>query len=214
MDDSASGRPVVVAVPAAKKVSKFKRRRAPPPAAGSAGGSKRPAAGMGCWPCGEGEIGEGAPADFRLRPVAYVYSAASVAAAALHPQHPTRPKMVHALLQAYGLVDRMSVIGEVGVDRLDLTKFHSRAYVDYLQDATNARSSLARARSAASPDTDGVKAGEFGLDYDCECALFLFSNSSRAPLVPPARSRTLTAAVILRAPRPQASQRCTPTSGQ
>eukprot|EP01052_Picozoa_sp_SAG31_P008157 SAG31_NODE_404_length_16109_cov_10.686696_13_plen_158_part_00 len=112
------------------KPSKFKRRRKNPGdsvARAIALGRRPPASGgnvAACAPCAAVE----AP-DWARRPVAYVHSAAGVAAASLHPQHPNRPRMVHALLNAYGLVDRMSVLSEVAVDRYTLTKVRARMRV-------------------------------------------------------------------------------------
>ena len=71
---------------------------------------------------------------------------------------------------------------QVEVGRLDLARFHSRAYVDYMQKqsstaATQSGATFGSPAGAAwSPhrlrlddgDSSG-KAGDYGLDYDCEC---------------------------------------------
>jgi acetoin utilization deacetylase AcuC-like enzyme len=62
-----------------------------------------------------------------------------------------RTLLVHSLIEACGLLPHLDVVEECEVDRIDLTKFHSRSYVDFLR----------------KPNTREQE--EFGCDYDCPC---------------------------------------------
>jgi hypothetical protein len=81
----------------------------------------------------------------------YVYSDRLLAAAARHPQHPVRPKLVHALLVACGITEHLDVEEECAVDKTDLTMFHTRRYVDFLRSPNEAEEE------------------NFGCNYDCPC---------------------------------------------
>lgn len=83
--------------------------------------------------------------------VFYIHSDRLLKAAAKHPQHPMRTLLVHSLIKACGLLPHLEVDQECEVDRIDLTKFHSRSYVDFL-----------RKPNAAEEE-------EYGCDYDCPC---------------------------------------------
>lgn len=63
----------------------------------------------------------------------YIHSDSLLKAATKHPQHPMRTLLVHSLIEACGLLPHLEVVEECEVDRIDLTKFHSRAYVDFLR---------------------------------------------------------------------------------
>eukprot|EP01043_Picozoa_sp_COSAG02_P041161 COSAG02_NODE_3390_length_6822_cov_7.140860_7_plen_291_part_00 len=81
----------------------------------------------------------------------YIHSDRLLKAAAKHPQHPMRTLLVHSLIEVCGLLPHLDVVDECEVDRIDLTKFHSRSYVDFLR----------------KPNTREQE--EFGCDYDCPC---------------------------------------------
>ena len=81
----------------------------------------------------------------------YIHSDRLLKAAAKHPQHPMRTLLVHSLIEVCGLLPHLDVVEECQVDRIDLTKFHSRSYVDFLR----------------KPNTREQE--EFGCDYDCPC---------------------------------------------
>ena len=81
----------------------------------------------------------------------YIHSDRLLNAATKHPQHPMRTLLVHALVKACGLLSHLDVVEECEVDRIDLTKFHSRSYVDFLR----------------KPNTREQE--EYGCDYDCPC---------------------------------------------
>lgn len=133
---------------------------------GSGGGQEPPGAGAAavmCLPCGaspaiaaqtnaDADESEGESEDDDGQGgVFYIHSDRLLKAAAKHPQHPIRSLLVHSLIDACGLLPLLSVEQECVVDRIDLTKFHSRAYVDFL-----------RKPNAAEEE-------EYGCDYDCPC---------------------------------------------
>ncbi|WOL10905.1 histone deacetylase 19 [Canna indica] len=53
-----------------------------------------------------------------------------------HPMKPHRIRMTHALLQAYGLLDRMRVLRPSPLPECDLCRFHADDYITFLRSAT------------------------------------------------------------------------------
>jgi histone deacetylase 8 len=92
------------------------------------------------------------------RPV-YVYSPEAAALCdRVLTVHPRRSAIGHALVQAYGLTDLMTVVEPPPAADYDLTAFHSPAFVDAL-----------RKVDAGGDDDDGTAAAnaEMGLDDEC-----------------------------------------------
>ena len=69
----------------------------------------------------------------RPKPVAYVHSERLLALTSMHPTHPERAVLVHTLLVAYGLTAGVAETPEARVGRAELSSFHSRAYIKFLQ---------------------------------------------------------------------------------
>lgn len=123
--------------------------------------------------------------------IGYVYSADLIAAIDKFPKIPLRASMVHSLIDAYGLLDKLSLIIPHKATFDELEKFHCRKYLDCLQK-----------NSSADRDDDCVNSEdeEFGLLYDCfafpdmfdicawsaggslDAAIFLISGSGQVAL--------------------------------
>ena len=124
----------------------------------AASGRKRPAAGdvsdaasgAVCLPC-EPAGSDSEDNDDDPPRVCYISSDKLLRAAAMHPQHPLRPFLIHELLVATRIVDSMDTVEECDIDKTDLAKFHSRGYVDFL-------------RKPKEEDH-----AEYGCDFDCPC---------------------------------------------
>ncbi|KAJ1765424.1 Histone deacetylase 8 [Coemansia sp. RSA 1752] len=103
------------------------------------------------------------------RKVALVRSAQSIQAADSLPSNVGRASRVHALIDAFGLNDKLDIIEPEPLDNDALTIFHSEEYIDCLF-AIDSDSEYSYGSNKSDEDDEKDRQQRFGLVHDC--ALF------------------------------------------
>eukprot|EP00063_Salmo_salar_P088063 XP_014062898.1 PREDICTED: histone deacetylase 8 isoform X1 [Salmo salar] len=89
------------------------------------------------------------------RKVVYVYSPQYTETCDSLSKVPNRASMVHSLIEAYGLLQHMSVVKPRVATIEEMAKFHTDAYLEHLH------------KISQDGDNDDPQSGDFGLGYDC-----------------------------------------------
>uniref|UniRef100_A0A8K9XTU6 Histone deacetylase 8 n=1 Tax=Oncorhynchus mykiss TaxID=8022 RepID=A0A8K9XTU6_ONCMY len=89
------------------------------------------------------------------RKVVYVYSPQYTETCDSLSKVPNRASMVHSLIEAYGLLQHMSVVKPRVATSEEMAKFHTDAYLEHLH------------KISQDGDNDDPQSGDFGLGYDC-----------------------------------------------
>ncbi|KAF9437413.1 Histone deacetylase 8 [Entomortierella beljakovae] len=110
--------------------------------------------------------------------IAYIYSAEYAEIASLLPSNIDRSKKIHALIQAYNLLDNpgITVISPRRATTKELCRYHARDYIDFLKNVETL--STSEQDNEDQDDNKGSLDGkleDFGLQYDCS----VFENISR-----------------------------------
>lgn len=109
------------------------------------------------------------------RLVGYAYSKELIESADLLPSNKLRASRVHGLVGAFGLDSKCTIIPPVEITSRDLTKYHHRDYVTFLQTAEE-RDELLSASSGSELEEESAEEAEsvrptkrtkYGLEYDC-----------------------------------------------
>ncbi|XP_058052758.1 histone deacetylase 8 isoform X5 [Ahaetulla prasina] len=95
-------------------------------------------------------------------PPVYVYGAEYVARCDALCKVPRRASMVHALVEAYSLLQHMRVIQPRPARMEEMAAFHTDAYLQHLQQVSE------------DGDEDHPDSAEFGLGYDCPASKGVF----------------------------------------
>jgi acetoin utilization deacetylase AcuC-like enzyme len=97
------------------------------------------------------------------RRVGYAYNEGLIEAADRLPSNVGRARRVHALIEAFELVDDMETIDAPLIAVEGLKTYHDDAFIDYLRDAENADSD----EEVEDDDERITKREKYGLEYDC-----------------------------------------------
>uniref|UniRef100_UPI003AAB5B12 histone deacetylase 8 isoform X2 n=1 Tax=Centroberyx gerrardi TaxID=166262 RepID=UPI003AAB5B12 len=89
------------------------------------------------------------------RRVAYVYSPEYIETCDSLSKVPNRASMVHSLIEAYGLLQHMSIVKPHMATIEEMAKFHTDAYLEHLH------------KISQDGDNDDPQSTDFGLGYDC-----------------------------------------------
>ncbi|XP_019899808.1 histone deacetylase 8 isoform X2 [Esox lucius] len=89
------------------------------------------------------------------RKVVYVYSPQYIETCDSLSKVPNRASMVHSLIEAYGLLQHMSIVKPHVATIEEMAKFHTDAYLEHLY------------KISQDGDNDDPQSGDFGLGYDC-----------------------------------------------
>lgn len=104
--------------------------------------------------------------------VSYVWSENLLKHADKLPSNPGRASRVHSLIDAFGLVDKCSVIKCTPCTGAALCKFHTKVYIDHLLTANDEDGDSESERWSSTPPWEDHTSGgamdrAYGLEYDC-----------------------------------------------
>uniref|UniRef100_A0AAX7TQD6 Histone deacetylase 8 n=1 Tax=Astatotilapia calliptera TaxID=8154 RepID=A0AAX7TQD6_ASTCA len=92
---------------------------------------------------------------FSKRRVAYVYGPEYIQTCDTLSKVPNRASMVHSLIEAYGLLQHMSIVKPHVATIEEMAKFHTDSYLEHLH------------KISQDGDNDDPQSADYGLGYDC-----------------------------------------------
>ncbi|XP_077399578.1 histone deacetylase 8 isoform X2 [Vanacampus margaritifer] len=111
--------------------------------------------------------------------VAYVFSQEYIETCDSLSKVPNRASMVHSLIEAYGLLQHMSIVKPQVATMEEMAQFHSDVYLDHLH------------KISQDGDNDDPQSTDYGLGYDCPIVEGIFDYAATVA------GATLTAAKCL-----------------